>query len=95
MAIRSIAYVTLTSADTNYQLSTDTTKGNIKVINRSSVAAQANTAVVGVGAGSGLTAATAAPVPLGCAFPFPNEKPSNVYARCATAGQIVCVVIED
>lgn len=95
MAVRSIAYVTLTDANTNYALSTDTVKAMVTVINDSGAAASnANTARVFVGK-SAAALTDKIPLPLGASKEFRGANPSLLYGRSGTAGQIVCVITED
>lgn len=93
--IRSIAYVTLTAADTNYQVGTGTDRLNISVINDSGGgSANANTARVFVGSSADNITAKM-PIGLGGAASFENQMASALYARSTVAGQIVCIVVED
>ncbi len=95
MAIRSIAYKTLTSANTNYQVSTDTAKGLVTIVNDSGAAsASANTARVFVGLSADALTDKAA-LGIGDTVAFAGQDPSLVYARSGTAGQIVTVIVED
>lgn len=95
MALRSIAYKTLTLADTNYQLTTDAVSGRVTVLNDSgAAAASANTARVFVGSSADALTDKVA-LPLGASKAFPGQKPSLLYGRSGTAGQILTIIIED
>lgn len=92
--IRSIAYKTLTSADTNYPISADTVKGRVTVINDNGAAgSNGNTARVFVG-GSADALTDKRPLATSGSCQF-LDVPSSIYARSGSAGQVICVIIED
>lgn len=95
MALRSVTYKTLTDANTNYALSTDTVNGRVTILNDDGTAADnANTARVFVG-GSADALTDKMPIEKDASRLFSGQKPSALYGRSATAGQVLCVIIED
>jgi hypothetical protein len=99
--IRSITYVTLTSANTNYAISTESNRGKVTVINDDGAAASnGNTVRVHLGTAATALASPAdltdkMAIPLNGIKVFENQVPKHLIARCTTALQVLTVIIED